>query len=91
MQPVVFVQLKIHFTTDLMHLLWCFFAADGGAAVTHGFYACVICVRKKNLYPSVKAIQKVRYRASHKQVLAVLLVVLLHISMQHTETGQGTV
>jgi hypothetical protein len=35
-------------------------AADGGAAVTHGFYACVICVKKKNLYPSVKAIQKVR-------------------------------
>lgn len=33
--------------------------ADGGAAVTHGFYACVICVKKKNLYPSVKAIQKI--------------------------------
>jgi hypothetical protein len=34
-------------------------AADGGAAASYGFYACVICVRKKNLYPSVKAIQKV--------------------------------
>lgn len=33
--------------------------AGDGAAVTHGFYACVICVKKKNLYPSVKAIQKI--------------------------------
>jgi hypothetical protein len=29
--------------------------------VVQGFYACVICVKKKNLYPSVKAIQKVRH------------------------------
>jgi hypothetical protein len=39
-------------------------AAGDGAAVTHGFYACVICVKKKNLYPSVKAIQKVRHGVS---------------------------
>jgi len=33
--------------------------ADGKGGVGHGFYACVICVSKKNLYPSVKAIQKI--------------------------------
>jgi hypothetical protein len=31
----------------------------GTTAAKHGFYACVICVNKKKLYPSVKAIQKV--------------------------------
>jgi ATP phosphoribosyltransferase len=39
------------------------YSLDGsgsGAAAKHGFYACVICVAKKNLYPSVKALQKVR-------------------------------
>eukprot|EP00775_Hariotina_reticulata_P002546 gene2546-2849_t len=30
----------------------------GSTAAKHGFYACVICVNKKKLYPSVKAIQK---------------------------------
>lgn len=34
-------------------------AANGGAAAKQGFYACVICVAKKQLYPSVKAIQKI--------------------------------
>jgi ATP phosphoribosyltransferase len=33
--------------------------SSSGAAAKHGFYACVICVAKKNLYPSVKALQKV--------------------------------
>uniref|UniRef100_A0A383WIF9 ATP phosphoribosyltransferase n=2 Tax=Tetradesmus obliquus TaxID=3088 RepID=A0A383WIF9_TETOB len=38
------------------------YSLDGsasGAAAKHGFYACVICVAKKNLYPSVKALQKI--------------------------------
>eukprot|EP00882_Tetradesmus_deserticola_P018178 GHRQ01019505.1.p1 GENE.GHRQ01019505.1~~GHRQ01019505.1.p1 ORF type:complete len:197 (+),score=25.82 GHRQ01019505.1:21-611(+) len=34
--------------------------SNSGAAAKHGFYACVICVAKKNLYSSVKALQKVR-------------------------------
>lgn len=33
--------------------------ATSGPAAKHGFYACVICVAKKQLYPSVKALQKV--------------------------------
>lgn len=32
---------------------------DGSAVATHGYYACVICVNKKRLYPSVKALQRV--------------------------------
>jgi ATP phosphoribosyltransferase len=39
--------------------------SSSGAAAKHGFYACVICVAKKNLYPSVKALQKVRGYASY--------------------------
>ncbi|WIA21875.1 hypothetical protein OEZ85_004251 [Tetradesmus obliquus] len=38
------------------------YSLDGsasGEAAKHGFYACVICVAKKNLYPSVKALQKI--------------------------------
>ena len=30
-----------------------------GTAAQHGFYAAVICVNKKRLYPSVKALQRV--------------------------------
>ncbi len=32
----------------------------GGAAAEHGFYAVTICVPKKKLYASVKALRKVR-------------------------------
>jgi ATP phosphoribosyltransferase len=34
-------------------------ANGGGAAAEHGFYAAVICVPKKKLYTSVKALRKV--------------------------------
>ena len=34
-------------------------ANGGGAAAEHGFYAAVICVPKKKLYASVKALRKV--------------------------------
>jgi hypothetical protein len=35
-------------------------AGGDSSAAQHGFYACVICVPKKKLYSSVKALQKVR-------------------------------
>ena len=38
------------------------YSRDGdhdGAAAVHGFYAAVICVRKKELYPAVKALRKI--------------------------------
>ncbi len=38
---------------------------DGAAAAEHGFYAAVICVPKKRLYPSVKELRKVCGSSHH--------------------------
>ena len=40
-------------------------ANGGGAAAEHGFYAATICVPKKKLYASVKALRKVCHGLLH--------------------------
>lgn len=38
---------------------------DNGAAAEHGFYATVICVDKKRLYPCVKELRRVCAAGMH--------------------------